>query len=701
MPIQRGKNKSVVADLTLDHIDDPTHKLNAIDFVEGPGGTGIILRPVQRVILKALCAVPFDYKPYWADTIKQPDGTPWGMVPMWNTFRDQLIRTVTEEEYLHICYEEGRCNIDDWRDIPARGFNEGVIFCGRRGGKSELVAAIAAYRLYLLLNIYSPQQHFGMADGSQIDFTFLAQDETGAGRLFKKLSAAVNRAQWFNGYLKDNNSKSLTFRSRADQDRKDAKPSVVVWSLPCTTNAVRGPSSVFLALDEFAHFRSEKGSTSEDMYVAATPAAGDFHHYETVDAEDENGNPVLDENGKRVTQKVQYQDSMILSISSPLKKVGMMYDLYKMALQDGVNDDNPTFVLACSSAEMNPALKPGFLRDKHRKNPLTFKAEYGGQFLESSESYVREVDVRACIDPGRKNLTRFSLEQLGRQYFWGLDLGGINVTDPNSTASDATALAIGHLEFRQRPEVQGVNHGIVLVYDYIDRMICGEEFIGPGVKPDPEGKKKYVDFQVLPLGDVLVWLNYMNKQLPCYQGVCDQHAGRQLIALLEQNDIRGMELVNLTPAINSEMAYALRGFINDKTAFFPDIQKYVDEIKMVETDVISKYRIRVHAPIEKGAHDDMVDATQLVALLAQKWLIEQGNLRLDPTGRSLVVQQQAARGAGRLISTEGVSMAELRLRERMQRMGGGVPGMGTPGIPGAGRRSDPRWVRKMGGKRMR
>jgi len=142
------------------------------------------------------------------------------------------------------------------------------------------------------------------------------------------------------------------------------------------------------------------------------------------------------------------------------------------------------------------------------------------------------------------------------------------------------------------------------------------------------------------------------------------------------------------------MAYALRGFINDKTAAFPDISKYVHEIKMVETDIVSKYRIRVRAPLERGAHDDMVDATQLVALQAQKWLIEQGNLRLDPTGRSLIIQQQGARASGRLVNAEGISMAELKMQERLKRMASGVPGM-----PG-GNRSDPRWVRKMGGRRM-
>ncbi len=664
-----------------ERIEKVPAQMNAIDFVEGPGGTGIILRPVQRVLVKALFAVPFDYRPPWADAIEG-----WGMVPMWDVYREKLIRTVTEEEYLHIVNEEGRCNVKDWRDIPERGFNEGVVFCGRRGGKSEVVAAIAAYKLYLTLLINSPQRFFGLAEGSQIDFTFLAQDETGAGRLFKKLAAAVNRASWFHPYLKDNNSKNLSFICEADRHLgKAVKPSIQVWSLPCTTNAVRGPSSVFLALDEFAHFRSEVGSTSEDMYVAATPAAGDFHHDE------------FDDEGERT----EVQDSLILSISSPLKKVGMMYDLYKMALDDGINEDNPTFALACSSAEMNPKLKAGFLKDKARKNPITFKAEYGGQFLESTETFVREIDVRSCIDvsawdqtgvpaPGAKiryNTTFFTADQLGYNYFWGIDLGGVNVTDPENTRSDASALAIGHLEYRPDPHpVSELRHGFHLVYDYIDRMIAGEQFEGPGIViQTPEGIK-YKDFQVLPLKDILIWLKEMNKVLPCFRGVTDQHAGRQLITLLEQNEIRNVELVNLTPAINSEMAYSLRGFINDKTANFPYVPKFIHEIKMVETDVVSKYRIRVHAPLEKGAHDDMVDAAMLVANLAETWLIDEGHLKLDPTGQSIIMQRQAMLPPKPIIDMDSVSMGQLRMAERMYKMNRFPFGGGSHRVAKGGRR---------------
>lgn len=660
MPVNK-KQRSWAAAFD-DELKNVPHKINAIDFIEGPGGTGLVLRPVQRVIVKSLFAVPFDYRPEWASDIEG-----WGMVPMWDMYREKLIRTVTEEEYLHIVHEEGRCNIGDWRDIPERGFNEGVVFCGRRGGKSEVVAAIAAYKLYLTLRVNSPQQFFGLAEGSQIDFTFLAQDDTGAGRLFKKLQAAVTRAQWFHPYLKDNNTKSLSFRCEADRHRPNSKPSIQVVSLPCTTNAVRGPSSVFLALDEFAHFRSEVGSTSEDMYVAATPAAGDFHHDEM-------------ENGK----KIEVQDSLILSISSPVKKVGMMYDLYKMALEDGINKDNPTFCLSCSSAEMNPKLKSGFLKDKARKNAITFRAEYGGQFLESTESFVREIDVRSCVDVSewddkgkpaagatvRGNTTSFRpLQSLGYQYFWGIDLGGVNVTDPDNTQSDASALAIGHLEFRPDPNPNSqVRHGFHLVYDYIDRMIVGEEFEGPGLSREGEHGVRYKDYSVLPLKEILIWLKEMNKALPCYKGVTDQHAGRQLITLLEQNEVHNIELVNLTPAINSEMAYALRGFINDRTANFPYVPKFIHEIKMVETDVTSKYRIRVHAPIEKGAHDDMVDAVMLVANLAFAWLDDEGHLRMDPSGQSLIQARQQLLPSKPVLDLEGVSMSQMRMAARAYEM---------------------------------
>src|SRR5271166_3900145 len=514
MPINRNKRfskkarSSVFGASIAAGIEDPKNLQNAIEFIEGPNGIGIVLRPVQRVIVKAIYGVPFDWRPLWADRIEG-----WGKVPMFDVYRDKkLYPDLTEEEYLKITFNEGRGNVKDWREIPGMGglpgdsgFNEACIFAGRRGGKSELVAAIAAYKLYLLLNIKCPQEHFGLFPGSIIDFTFLAQDENGAHRLFKKLREQVLKAESFFGtYLKDANAKDLSFVTLSDREKGNITPTITVSCLPCTTNAVRSPSSIFLALDEFAHFRSAKGSTSDDMYAAASPATADFHHEKKIEpmmgsSFGEDATEQIEENDNREfedeNESIGIQDSMILSISSPLKKIGKMYELHRFALDEGVKGDAPIFTLNCPSAEMNPKLLPKTLKSEYKKNPLTFKAEYGGKFLESSESYVTEQAVKECTDvqwddkglpvlsSARVNITRYIPSAIGRNYFWGFDLGMTN---------DASALAIAHLE------PGGPHGGIRLVYDYIDRMMVGETGEWPGVKNAP-GQMKYLNAQVLPL----------------------------------------------------------------------------------------------------------------------------------------------------------------------------------------------------------
>src|SRR5208282_2051951 len=273
--------------------------LNAIDFIESPQGLNVHLFPVQRVIVKSIFGVPMDYKE--------------GMVPVHDPFCEKLLYTFTEREYLEYVYNEGRCNVGNWLDMPVDGFNEAVIFAGRRGGKSQAVSAIGGYALYKLLNVRSPQEYFGLVPGSPIDFTFMAQDDEGSNRLYDKLREDINRAPFFGPFLKTGSTSAMAFITEADREKRDATPTIHVASYPCTTNAVRGPSSLFLALDEFAHFRSAKGSSSDEVYDAATPATMFFK------------NPSGD------------REAMILSISSPLKKVGKMYDLHRLAMEKGID----------------------------------------------------------------------------------------------------------------------------------------------------------------------------------------------------------------------------------------------------------------------------------------------------------------------------------------------------------------------------
>ena len=648
-----GKKKDgmMIGGLVDQQISGAPDLLNAVDFIESRQGFNVKLFPIQRLIVKCVFGVPIDYK--------------MGMVPMYDVFRDKLLRVVTEEECLHILHEEGRCNVGDWRDIPPRGYNEACVIAGRRGGKSEVVAGIGGFKLYLLLNQRSPQEYFGLVPNSHIDFTFLAQDDSGSNRLYDKLREGVNRAPFFHPYLKSSSGSCLGFITEADRGKPEITPTVEAQSYPCTTNAVRSPSNVFLALDEFAHFRSEKGSSSDEVYGAATPSCANFHHAELTDGTWISAATMANLDPKDYRE---YQDSLILSISSPWTKVGKMYDLHKLAMEKG--KDSNIFTIRVSTAEMNPTILPKFLRDEYEKNPLTFRAEYGGQFLDSSESYVTEAQIRACTDvqyteepipkpvlaTARLNLVSFHPSCVGRRYFWGIDLGMMD---------NATAVAIGHLEHR------GGKNPIELIYDYIDRMMVGERFEGPGVPMLP-GINKYVGYRALPLEDILHWLKALNRVMPCFRGATDQHGGQQLVQLLELNQIFNIELLNLTTSINSQMAFALKGYMDNQRCRFPFVPKFMDELRLVEAEFVGKYQIRVQAPEEKGATDDMCDAVEEVAYVAQKWLMEEGGMKQDPTGESFVIQEQMMKPSKPLVSLDGVCLQDLKHLERMRKMQTGL-----------------------------
>jgi hypothetical protein len=610
---------SILGKLVSENVLGQNTALNALDFIESPNGLNVQLYPVQRVIVRCLFSIPFTYRPI------AEIGGDYDCVPVYDKFREKLLYKFTEAEYLQYIHDQGRSNVGRWEDLKPGGYREAAIFAGRRAGKSQVVSAIGAYYLYRLLHIRSPQEYYGLREGSPIDFTFMAQDDMGSGRLFDKLREDINQAPFFKKYLKPGSNSELNFITEADRHKANITPSITVASFACTTNAVRGPSSVFLALDEFAHFRSDKNASSDAIYEAATPATMQFVPKEGPNA------------GKR--------EAMVLCISSPWKRVGKMFELHSLALKEG--KDSNIFTMNVGTAEMNPRADSEFLIDKSKTAALTWKAEYGGQFLDSSESYVSSDHVEKCLLRGHENIITFSTNNLGKNYFWGLDLG---------MANDATALAIGHLEVTDK--------GIELIYDYIDRMMVGERFTGPGV-PTGDGVNRYVNHKELNIDEIGKWLLHMHNILPCYKGYTDQHGGRLLVQLLHMLGIPTVELQNLSAGINSQMYIALKSYIDQGLCQFPKSEKFVHELKTVEATFTNKYQIRVAAPEEKGQHDDMADAAALVAFLAQNWLEDEGRLKLDPSGQSIIRQQQMAKPAAPLLYVDSVNLRDLKIQERL------------------------------------
>ena len=482
---------------------------------------------------------------------------------------------------------------------------------------SILISALAVEKLRQLLNVKNPHEIYRVVEGDFIDFTILAQDENGAGRLYSRIKQALNRAEFFRPFVFGKPGvDNMGLITEADRLRRDIQPSIMLTAWPCTTRSSRGPNSYFLALDEFAHFRSATGSSSDDVYEAATPSTARF---------------IRREHGQ------EFLDSMTVIVTSPWTKVGKTYQLMSDAMAEG--KDSSIFFYQCSSAEMaGTEISPVYLRNKFRRDPVKWQAEYGGKFLESAGSFVPISDIDACIDKDRGNNCAFDPRNVGVTYFWGLDLG---------IKKDATAIAISHWE-------QEENGLFLLVYDYIDRMMVGEGVWENVPELDPEA--------------ILDWCWDLNQWFPGKYGCTDQYAGAMFLHSARQRQLEFFELVHLTEAINSEMYFALQGYIHQHVCRFPNVPKFRHELGTVEAFFVGKHRIRVEAPTEKNAHDDMCDAAALSAWRAQKWMLEEKAKGYAFSGESIRQAGNKLRPGDLGVNPDISPMSMIRVAERERAM---------------------------------
>lgn len=316
-------------------------ELNVIEFAESGLGmvSGIKLYPIQQTLLKIIFGVPLDFQPQ--------------TIEVWDDLHETKLYTLSEYDYLSMCFDEMKCNYGDWRMLPAEGFNEAHLFQGSRGGKSTLLMVSIAYKLYRTLLLGDPQRFFNLCPGSVIDLSLVGMDSSGVRRMHESLhDYYINRTEIFAPYLAAYNpGRSIGFFTEADRLRKNRYPSVNIGAYPCTANVRRGPASIGLFYDEFAHY-----TKADDLYCASTPA--------TMNYRNESGD-----------------HSLIMSVSSPWHTNGKMFDLHDMAFSlRSIFTHNET------TATLNPGAPYMHLRQQKEKGNKYFDCEFGGKFLHGSKT---------------------------------------------------------------------------------------------------------------------------------------------------------------------------------------------------------------------------------------------------------------------------------------------------------------------------
>ncbi len=268
------------------------------------------------------------------------------------------------------------------REPPAERVRELWVVAGRRGGKTRIAEAASVHA--------ATMQKHSLAPGERGRALTLAvsKDQAGAcreyGRAFLKASPILAQA------LADDSAEKITLKN-----------GLSIEAHASNFRSVRGGTLIIAVFDECAYWRDE------------TSASPDVEIYRAV-------RPSLMTTG-----------GMLIGISSPYRRTGLLYEKYSKAF----GKDNPNvLVIQAPTTVLNPTIPAGDIEQAMADDPEAARAEWLAQFRDDIADFVERAAVEACINAGvRERSPSFSHRYCG-------------FVDPSGGRSDSMTLAIAHHE---------------------------------------------------------------------------------------------------------------------------------------------------------------------------------------------------------------------------------------------------------------
>jgi len=554
---------------------------NIIEYIEQAWGIGMKLFPAQRFIVKLYYHLPLDDE---EKTIRVTD-----------MFGEDLLYEFTEKEYLHYLYNEGRCNIGE-QDHERR---ELVLAIGRRAGKTTLSGIFASYEVYRLLNLFNPQEYYGLPNGNRIQITSVATDKDQAGILFNEVTTHLAKCDYFKPYIANNTLSHIQFRTPYDLDRYgptlrhqdgkfvsfNGKATLRVTFKSCIAKGLRGSGNIVVIMDEMAHYQDTGQSSAKDIYDAVTPSTAAFS------PKGDDGMPMKMSDGEMYPV-----ESRIITISSPLNKVGKFYDLFHLAMSRGVGSEN-ILAIQAPTWEVNPTIPKSYYKQKYHEDANVFMTEHGAQFSDRVRGWIeREEDLVSCVDP---NLRPQVVGIPRYPYQMGIDIG---------LMGDGTAIAITCAE----------NNKIVLAYhEYWQAGVdwresnphLGNNFTTPYCKL--LGDASRLDFD-----EIGHWIDVLTKRFHITHGLFDRWNGIPLEQALLKKGLTQFKSEYFQRDLTSRIYQNTKMLMFDESLRLYDFpvkqgsrhSAFIEELLELQAQQMSRNIVVVEAPQTVGHHDDRSDA---------------------------------------------------------------------------------------------
>ena len=294
-------------------------------------------RAMRRVTLIDAMADPNLFAPWFRDPAS------WSA---WRAFLSALFALPMPDEQLAIY---NRCT--GRAEPPTAPAAEGWLVCGRRAGKSFILALIAVF----LATFYDYRRY--LAPGERGSVIVIATNTRQARVIFRYIRALLTGVPMLKRMIE-----------RETADTFDLTDGVTIEVGTTSFKTVRGYTIVAALCDELAFWPTDDSAEPD---------------YEVLNAL----RPGM----------VTIPNAMLLCASSPYARRGALWDAHRRHFG---KDDDPILVWHADTRTMNPTVPQRVIDEAMERDPAWAAAEYGAQFRSDIESFVSREAVEACVALG-------------------------------------------------------------------------------------------------------------------------------------------------------------------------------------------------------------------------------------------------------------------------------------------------------------
>jgi hypothetical protein len=298
----------------------------------------------------------------------------------WRAFLAALFGlSMTEEELALYGKHTGRSA------PPAEPLSEAWLVCGRRAGKSFVLALVAVF-----LACFRDWRPF-LGPGEAGTIMIIARDRRQARVIKRYVHGLLQAVPMLRRQIEREDAEGITLRNNVSIEIRTA-----------SFRAVRGYTIIAALLDELAFWPSDESSSDPDVEVINALKPG----------------------------MATIPGAMLLCASSPYARRGALWDAHRRHFG---RDGDPVLVWQAATRDMNATVPQRVIDEAMEEDPARAAAEYMAQFRSDVEAFINREVVQACVSAGVYERAPLS----GVSYKAFLDFAG-------GSGGDSMALAIGH-----------------------------------------------------------------------------------------------------------------------------------------------------------------------------------------------------------------------------------------------------------------